>query len=140
MELSTVWDICLWIFGITVSTPIVVFGVGVVFVCVGFALTVLFWGSIIAILIVKAVISVILFFYHIIKRIFCGADSSENQIENKVPAQAVQTDEQSAEIAAETAEPLSKELQDYFGMMGNSEYKVCDEWIQLEKKFGISEE
>lgn len=140
MELSTVWDICLWIFGITVSTPIVVFGAGVVFVCVGFALTVLFWGSIIAILIVKTAISVVLFFYHIIKRIFCGADSLENQIENKVPAQAVQADEQSAEIAAETAEPLSKELQDYFGMIGNSEYKVCDEWIQLEKKFGISEE
>jgi hypothetical protein len=133
MELSTVWDICLWIFGITVTTPIVATAAGVV-------LVLLCWGLGLVYLIGKVLISVILFFYRIIKRIFCGADTLENQAENKVITQAVQSDEQSAGTVAETTEPLSKELQDYFEMMGNSEYKICDEWIRLEKKFGISEE
>ena len=134
MELGTVWDICLWIFGITVATPIVVIGLGIV-------ITVLSWGLGLAYLIGKAIVYVILFIYYIIKGIFCGFDSTENKAVAQAAAPVEEKPaENTAGTEAETAIPISQELRDYFEMLGDSEYKVCDEWIRMKKKFGVSEE
>ncbi len=133
MELGTVWDICLWIFGITVATPIVVIGAGIVLMILNFGLVIVY-------LIVKAVIYVIRFIHYMIKGIFCGFDSMENKA---VAQAAAPTEEPPAEntagTEAEAAIPISEELRNYFEMLGDSEYKVCDEWVRMEKKFGVSE-